>query len=236
MIIAGCVNVYVNTAIKGENNCAYCIRRSAVFSFVHLLCPTHTLSQPIVHSFHSCLISKCCCVRCIISSPSVRCNFVPFASPFHSLHHFKSVLFAVSFQVRSFRCIISSPFYSLYRYHFKFVPLAIVHCIRCIISSPFFRCIISSVFYSLYHFKFVPFAIVRSICCIISSSPLFAVSFQVLCTHCIQSMSSRCFVHCCDPLKSHTRKRILGGGSHSMRPIPNSLIIKFPSLHLTRKH
>ena len=91
-------------------------------------------------------------------------------------------------------------------------------------------------FYSLYHFKFVPFAIVRSICCIISSSPLFAVSFQVLCTHCIQSMSSRCFVHCCDPLKSHTRKRILGGGSHSLRPIPNSLIIKFPSLHLTRKH
>ena len=165
-------------------------------------CPTHTLSQPIVHSFHSCLISKCCCVRCIISSPSVRCNFVPFASPFHSLHHFKSVLFAVSFQVCSFRCIISSLFYSLYRYHFKFIS----------------------------------FAIVRSICCIISSSPLFAVSFQDLCTHCIQSMSSRCFVHCCDPLKSHTRKHILGGGSHSLRPIPNSLIIKFPSLHLTRKH
>ena len=63
----------------------------------------------------------------------------------------------------------------------------------------------------------------------------FAVSVQVLCTHCIQSMSSRCFVHCCDPLKSHTRKRILGGGSHSLRSIPNSLIIKFPSLHLTRK-
>ena len=89
-------------------------------------------------------------------------------------------------------------------------------------------------FYSLYHFKFVPFAIVRSICCIISSSPLFAVSFQVLCTHCIQSMSSRCFVHCCDPLKSNTRKRIFGGGSHSLRPIPNCLIIKFPSLHLTQ--
>ena len=65
--------------------------------------------------------------------------------------------------------------------------------------------------------KFVLLAIVRSICCIISSSPLFAVSFQVLCTHCIQSMSSTCFVHCCDPLKSHTRKRILGGGSHSLR-------------------
>ena len=43
-------------------------------------------------------------------------------------------------------------------------------------------------------------------------------------------------MHCCDPLKSHTRKRILGGGSHSLRPIPNSLIIKFPLLHLTRKH
>ena len=123
----------------------------AALSSLHLLCPTHTLSQPIVHSFHSCLISKCCCVRCIISSPSVRCNFVPFASPFHSLHHFKSVLFAVLFQVRSFRCIISSPFYSLYRYHFKFVPLAIV---RCIHSLDHFKSVLS-----LYHFKCVLFAL-----------------------------------------------------------------------------
>ena len=124
-----------------------CLLYQAQRCLLFCACPTHTLSQPIVHSFHSCLISKCCCVRCIISSPSDRCNFVPFASPFHSLHHFKSVLFAVSFQVRSFRCIISSLFYSLYRYHFKFISFAIVRCIH-----------------SLHHFKFTAF------CCIISRS------------------------------------------------------------------
>lgn len=52
----------------------------------------------------------------------------------------------------------------------------------------------------------------------------------------VQKMSSRFFVHCCNPLKNHTRKRILGGGSHSLRPVPNSLIINFPSLHLTSMH
>ena len=76
------------------------------------------------------------------------------------------------------------------------------------------RCSFQLLLRSLFHFKYVAFVVpfqVRCLCCSIS-------------TPCV--MSFKFLPYCCDPLKSHTRKRTRG----SLRPMPNSLITKFPSI------
>ena len=144
----------------------------------------------------------------------VRCVRCSFQLLLRSLFQFKSAAFVVHFNCCCVRCSFSSPLRSL------FISIAVAFVVpfqvRCV------RCSFHLLLRSLFHFKSVTFVVpfqVRCPCCSISSPRIEDMSFKFL-------------PYCCDPLKSHTRKRTRG----SLRPMPNSLITKFPSLQLTSRH